>query len=63
MKAKNLEQLYIEHLIKAGVNVAKAEQAAKMVTQEQMQLISEIWPEWTAVFSQIEKEPLDSVKQ
>jgi hypothetical protein len=28
-----------------------------------MQLISEIWPEWTAVFSQIEKEPLDSVKQ
>jgi hypothetical protein len=63
MKAKNLEQLYIDQLIKAGVSAAKAEQAARMLTREQLQLISEIWSDWATAFSQIEEETLSPVKK
>jgi hypothetical protein len=53
MKTEKLEQSYKEQLVKAGVATYRAEQAAKTVTREQLQLISEIWPEWASTFSQV----------
>lgn len=52
MKTEKLEQSYKNQLVKAGVAPPRAEQAAKILTSEQLQLISEIWPEWAATFSQ-----------
>jgi hypothetical protein len=54
MKAEKLEHSYKDQLVKAGVAPRKAEQAAKILTSEQLQLIGKIWPEWAAIFSQAE---------
>jgi hypothetical protein len=45
-----LKQSYQEQLIRAGVSPQKAAQAAQALTVEDLQLISEIWPEWASVF-------------
>jgi len=52
MKTQKLENSYKDQLVKAGVAPHRAEQAAKNLTKEQLQLISEIWPEWAFAFSQ-----------
>lgn len=51
MKAENLKQSYKHQLVKAGVDFHKAEQAAKILTWDELQLISDIWPAWAAAFS------------
>lgn len=53
LKTEKLEQSYKNQLVKVGVDFQKAEQAAKTLTGEELLLISEIWPEWAAVFSKI----------
>lgn len=50
MNFLSLKQSYQEQLIRAGVPPQKAEQAAKALTVEELQFISEIWPEWNTVF-------------
>ena len=60
MQAEILKQSYKQQLLKAGVDFHRAEQAADILTWEQLQLISEIWPEWAAAFSQTECEGLAS---
>ena len=60
MKAEMLKQSYKQQLVKAGVDFYRAEQAANILTWEELQLISEIWPEWAAAFSQTECEGLAS---
>lgn len=54
MKTEKLKQSYKNQLVKAGVAPHRAEQAADTLTSEQLQLIREIWPEWTVAFSQVE---------
>ncbi|HEY9846958.1 MAG TPA: hypothetical protein V6D03_12280 [Candidatus Caenarcaniphilales bacterium] len=62
MKTEKLQQSYKEQLVVAGVDPQRAEQAAKVVTWEQLQLIREIWPDWAAAFLQLEKESLTSME-
>lgn len=50
MKTEKLEQSYKDQLVKAGVDFHRAEQAAKILSREELKLIGEIWPEWAAVF-------------
>ena len=50
MEAEMLKQSYKQQLVKAGVDFHRAEQAANILTWEELQLISEIWPEWAAAF-------------
>lgn len=54
MKTEKLERSYKDQLVKAGVPPHKAEQAAKTLTNEQLQLIGDIWPEWAVSLSQVE---------
>jgi hypothetical protein len=42
--------LYKNLLIRVGVNVQKAEEASQAITFDDMRLISDIWPDWQAVF-------------
>lgn len=58
MKTEKLEQSYKDQLVKAGVDLHRAEQAAKVLSKDELQLISDIWPEWAVVFSQAERESL-----
>jgi len=58
MKTEALEQSYKEQLVRVGVDPQRAEQAAKLLTGEELRLISEIWPGWGAVFPQVESEVL-----
>ena len=51
MKTETLKHFYKDQLVKAGVAPQRAEQAAQILTSEQLQLISEIWPEWAATFT------------
>lgn len=51
MKTEKLEQSYKEELVKAGVDFHRASLAAKSLSRDELQLISEIWPEWAVVFS------------
>lgn len=51
MKTETLKHFYKDRLVKAGVAPQRAEQAAQMLTDEQLQLISDIWPEWAATFT------------
>ena len=55
MKPEKLEQSYKHLLVKAGVDFHKAEQAAKILTKEELQLISDIWPAWGIAFSQADE--------
>lgn len=52
MNHTTLKQSYQEQLVRAGVPLNKAEQAAKILTLEELRMISEIWPEWANIFSQ-----------
>lgn len=51
MKTETLKHFYKDRLIEAGVAQERAEQAAQILTSEQLHLISEIWPEWAATFT------------
>lgn len=62
MKAEMLKQSYQHQLVKAGVDFHKAEQAARMLTWKDLQLISDIWLEWAAAFSQARVEKLTSIE-
>lgn len=52
MNFTGIRKSYQEQLVRAGVPVNKAEQAAKNLTLEEFQLIGEIWSEWATVVSQ-----------
>jgi len=54
MKTDRLEESYKNQLIGAGVNLYEAEQAARLLTWEELRLIGEIWPEWAVTFCQAE---------
>jgi ATP-dependent protease HslVU (ClpYQ) peptidase subunit len=56
LKTEKLEQSYKDQLVKAGVDFQRAEQASKVLTREELLLVSEIWPEWAVVFSQVERD-------
>lgn len=58
MKTEKLRQSYKEQLVRVGVDPHRAEQAAKVLSGEELRLISEIWPSWGAVFPQVETEVL-----
>jgi hypothetical protein len=42
--------LYKNLLIQVGVSTTKAEEASQSITFDDMRLISEIWPDWQAIF-------------
>jgi hypothetical protein len=44
------KNLYKNLLIRAGVKTHKAEEASQSITFDDMRLISEICPEWQAIF-------------
>lgn len=48
-----LNQFYQEQLVKAGVSPFKAEQAAKVLTLEELKLIGEIWDDWGAILAKL----------
>lgn len=54
MKTDRLEESYKNQLIGAGVSFLKAEQAARLMTWEELRLIGEIWPDWAVTFCQAE---------
>ncbi len=56
MEIEKLKQSYKNQLLKAGVDAHRAEQAIKNMTREELQLIREIWSEWTVVLPQTENE-------
>lgn len=56
MEIEKLKQSYKDHLVKAGVNFDRAEQAVKNLTREELQLIQDIWPGWIVVFPRTENE-------
>lgn len=62
MKTEQLEQSYKDQLVKAGVDSHRASLAAKSLSRDELQLISEIWPEWAVAFSQAEGEMLASME-
>ena len=53
MKTEMLMQSYKHQLVKAWVNFHRAEQATKILTWEDLQLISEIWPEWATCINDL----------
>lgn len=61
MEVEELKQFYKKQLLKAGVDFHQAEQAVNHIEDEELQLIREIWADWTAVFSQAENEILASM--
>ena len=54
MEIEKLKQSYKNQLVKAGVDILRAEQVVRTVTQEELQLILEILPERTLVFEKKE---------
>jgi hypothetical protein len=44
------KKLYKNLLIQVGVSTKKAEEASQSITFDDMRLISEIWPDWQAIF-------------
>jgi hypothetical protein len=51
MSTDQFKNLYRTLLMKFGVSSIKAEEACKNLTFDDMRIISEIWPEWQAIFS------------
>ena len=47
--SQNLKEKYKSQLIKVGVPLFKAEQAAQTLTLEQLKIIGEIWPDWAKI--------------
>lgn len=62
MEVEELKQSYKNQLMRAGVDFHKAEQAVNNIKDEELQLIREIWSDWTVVFSQTENEILASIE-
>jgi len=62
MEVEELKQSYKNQLIKVGVDLNKAEQAINNLKDEELQLIREIWSDWTTVLPQTENEILSSVR-
>jgi hypothetical protein len=60
MEFNLIKQSYQDQLIKAGVSPQRAEEAASVLNHEELQLISEIWSDWAAVFSQLTNCPQPS---
>lgn len=61
MEIEKLKQSYKKQLLQAGVDAHIAEQAIQNMTREELQLIREIWSEWTLVLPQIENEIRTSI--
>ncbi len=59
---EKLKQSYKNQLIKAGVDLHKAERVAINLTREELQLIHEIWPEWAAVLARTEAQTQASLE-
>ncbi len=51
MELSQLQRSYYQQLIKAGVSSDRAFNAARSLTQEQLEIISEIWSDWSSVAS------------
>ncbi len=52
MEINYLKQLYQQYLVRFGVEPQKAEQAANILTEQELLLIAQIWPEWsTAIYT------------
>lgn len=62
MEVEELKQSYKNQLMRAGVDFHKAEQAVSNMKDEDLQLIREVWSDWTVVFSQAENEILASIE-
>lgn len=56
MDLPKLKQSYQEQLVKVGVQPLKAEQAAKILSEEELKFISDRWPEWATVLAKTEQE-------
>lgn len=48
---RQLKKIYQAELIRVGVPLPKAEQAAQNITSEQLRLIGEIWADWAKVIN------------
>ncbi|WP_013322506.1 hypothetical protein [Gloeothece verrucosa] len=59
-KTHQLEYVYRNELIKAGVDPHKATQAAKTMTEKELLLIGEIWEQWGNVLAKSEQTVLAS---
>ncbi len=53
MTCEQLQQSYQQQLVKAGVSQHKAEQAARTLSRQELQIISEIWQDWGKVFASL----------
>ncbi len=47
MNLPDLKQAYQEQLLRYGVDVEKAKQAAERLSLEELMMISEIWRDWS----------------
>lgn len=56
MDLLRMKQSYREQLVKVGVHPLKAEQAAKTLSAQELQMIGDIWPEWATIFAKTEQE-------
>jgi hypothetical protein len=61
METEKLKQAYRSQLIQVGVNSHKAAQASRVMTEHELQLISEIWPKWVTALLQAEDVILSSI--
>lgn len=53
MTCDQLQKSYQQQLVKAGVSQQKAEQAAKTLSVQELQIIGEIWQDWGKVVGRI----------
>ena len=54
MTPDQLKSLYVLLLIKYGVSTCKAEEASKQLSLKELNIISDIWPEWNNVYINLE---------
>ncbi|MDJ0598806.1 MAG: hypothetical protein QNJ37_08215 [Crocosphaera sp.] len=53
MTCEQLQKSYQQQLVKAGVSQKKAEQAAKTLSVQELQIIGEIWQDWGKVVARL----------
>jgi hypothetical protein len=51
MRLKLLQSAYKELLINFGINDSRAEIACQELTLNDLEIISDIWPEWNDIYS------------
>jgi hypothetical protein len=51
-----LKTIYQAQLMKMGISLSQAEQAAQNLTTEQFKLIAEIWEDWATILAHHEPE-------